>query len=126
MTLDSSAIVAILRAEPEQDAFIEAIASAAWVGVSAGTVLESTVVVGRSRRPELDELLVQARARILAVDEQHLEAAQEGWTRFGKGSGSPARLDYGDCFAYAAAKVTKAPLLYKGEDFGHTDVVGAL
>ncbi len=84
------------------------------------------MVVGRSRWLDLEELLTTSGVELLPVDRAHVLAAREAWTRFGRGSGSPARLNYGDCFAYAAAKVTGEPLLFKGDDFTHTDIEAAL
>lgn len=126
MIIDSSAILAILNDEPDAPVFARAIESADRVLMSSGTVLEATIVAGRTRRVVLDRFLAQTAVVVLPVDTEHLEVAREAWIRFGRGSGSPARLNYGDCFAYAAAKVTGEPLLFKGDDFTHTDIEAAL
>lgn len=126
MILDSSAIIAVLNQEDEASSFTRTIQAAQRVGVSSATVLEASMVAGRSRRDDVDAFLDSARAEILSVDAAHLEVARDAWARFGRGSGSPARLNFGDCFAYAAAKVTGEPLLFKGDDFTHTDIEGAL
>lgn len=125
MILDTSAIVAILMQEDEARTFADKIESVSSVSVSAGTVLEASLMLGRSRRAVLDELLDVTGATIVPVDAEHLVAARDGWDRFGRGSGSAARLNYGDCFSYAAARVAGEPLLFKGEDFSHTDVESA-
>lgn len=126
MIIDSSAIIAILNDEPDAPAFARAIEQADRIQISSGTVLEATIVVGRSRRAALDGFLALVAPTVLPVDAEHLEIARGAWTRFGRGSGSPARLNYADCFAYAAAKVTGEPLLFKGDDFIHTDIEAAL
>lgn len=126
MIVDSSALLAILNDEPDSPQFAEALARQPRVLISAATLLESTIAVGRARREILDELITEIAPTIVAVDEHHLVAARDAWERYGRGSGSPAKLNYGDCFSYAAAKVTGEPLLFKGEDFIHTDVEGAL
>lgn len=73
-------------------------------------------------RKDLDQLLAAIAPVIHPVDDRHLAIARDAWARFGRGSGSPARLNYGDCFSYAAAAATGEPLLFVGEDFAHTDV----
>jgi len=93
------------------------------------TRLEATIVAERLGGAEAGEalrmLIATANIRLIAVEQNHLEAAQEGWRRFGKGN-HPARLNFVDCFSYALAKVTGEPLLYKGNDFSKTDVKSAL
>ena len=126
MILDSSAILAILNDEPDAPVFARAIESADRVLMSSGTVLEATIVAGRPRRVVLDRFLAQIAVVVLPVDAEHLDVARDAWTRFGRGSGSKAKLNFGDCFAYAAAKVTGEPLLFKGDDFTHTDIEAAL
>ncbi|HEU4701537.1 MAG TPA: type II toxin-antitoxin system VapC family toxin [Conexibacter sp.] len=72
----------------------------------------------------LDDLLLSAGVRCVALDVTHVHAARDAWLRYGKGR-SPAGLNFGDCFSYALAKTTGRPLLFKGEDFGQTDVTPA-
>lgn len=126
MILDTSAIVAILNQEDDAQRFAEAIERASAVGISAGTVLEAAMVLGRTRGKALDVFLDVAAATVMPVDRQHLSAARDAWVRYGRGSRSKARLNYGDCFSYAAARVADEPLLFKGDDFTHTDVQSAL
>lgn len=122
MIVDTSAAVALLRDEPEAGAFLAALQSADAVRMSAASVLELAIVT-RAAGPELvDDFVEGLGIQVLAVDAEHLRWARVALARYGRGSGSPARLNYGDCFAYAAARVTGEPLLFKGQDFVHTDV----
>lgn len=125
MILDTSAIVAILEGEPEAAKFAGLIESADRVHISTATVLEASLVLGAARQQVLDDFLVEARVVAAVVDEKQLAVARQAHLRFGRGSGSPARLNYGDCFSYALAKAWDRPLLFKGDDFGHTDVAVA-
>jgi len=120
--LDSSAIVAILRSEPEAAEFRRLIEAAEAVSISAATVLEVSLVVGSDRQTLLDRFLAVCEAVIVPVDESQAVIARRAAIRFGRGSGSPARLNFGDCFSYALASATGEPLLCKGDDFVHTDV----
>lgn len=128
MVLDTSALVAMLLGEPERDRFIATLAQAADPLISAGTLLESSIVIhsklGTDGLVDLDELLLTAGVRCVAVDLAQVHAAREAFARFGKGQHA-AGLNYGDCFAYALAKVTGAPLLFKGNDFPQTDVIAS-
>lgn len=126
MIVDSSALIAILRAEPDASAFTRAMEDANRIRISAATLLESLMVAGSNRREELRLLLTEADAEFVDFDEDQLTAALRGHDRFGKGSGSKARLNFGDCFSYALAKTLDEPLLFKGDDFTHTDVRSAL
>lgn len=130
MILDTSAIVAILRAEPEAMACAQAIESAGTRRLSAASYVEVGAVIDRagdaiaSRR--VDELLAVTGIGIEAITASQAQIAREAYRDFGKGSGHPAGLNFGDCFSYALAKVTGEPLLFKGEDFRHTDIAPAL
>lgn len=126
MIIDSSALIAILRAEPEAGHFTKAIEDASRVRISSATVLESLMVAGPNRRDELRQLLAESGAEIARFDEDQLANALQGHDQFGKGSGSKARLNFGNCFSYALAKTLDEPLLFKGDDFTHTDVVPAI
>jgi ribonuclease VapC len=128
--VDTSAIIAILRDEPDADRYVEALAGADPPRISAGTYLETCIVVDantdRVLGGRLDDLIVSARMRIEPVTSRHAAVARQAYRDFGKGSGHPAGLNFGDCFAYALARDSGEPLLYKGDDFGHTDVASAL
>ena len=125
MVVDTSALVAILRDEPECERFLELLADSEDPLISAATLLESSMVMHGKRGDRaiarLDDLLLTSGIRCVAVDETQALAAREAWLRYGKGR-SPARLNFGDCFSYALAKTQDRPLLFKGDDFGETDV----
>jgi ribonuclease VapC len=126
MVLDTSALVAILHDEPECDAFSDLLTLANDPMISAATLLECSIVQARFRRglEHLDNLLLAGGIRVAAVDVALAHAARDAWLRYGKGR-SPAKLNFGDCFSYALAKTTGRPLLYKGNDFAHTDIAPA-
>jgi ribonuclease VapC len=128
MVVDTSAVVAILQREPERDRFADALAGANDPLISAATLLECSIVMhrrgGAPAIERLDELLLSAGVRCVALDIAHVHAAREAWTRYGKGR-SPAALNFGDCFSYALATTTGRPLLFKGDDFAQTDVIPA-
>jgi ribonuclease VapC len=128
MVVDTSAVVAILEDEPERPSFVRALARANDPLISAATLFECSIVMhsrGGDRAIErLDELLLSAGVRCVALDIAHVHAAREAWTRYGKGR-SPAALNFGDCFSYALATTTGRPLLFKGDDFAQTDVAPA-
>lgn len=130
MIVDTSAIIAILRGEPDAERFTEALGRATAPVISAGTYVETAIVVDANHDPvlsgRLDDLLVAARIRVEPVTERHAEIARQAYRNFGKGSGHPAGLNFGDCFAYALARFSGEPLLFKGEDFAQTDVLSAL
>ena len=125
MIVDSSALVAILAREAESDRFSEIIVDAAEVSVAAPSVLETSIVLsryGRELQAKLGQLLTAARISIVAFDSEQLASAQASYRRFGRASGHLARLNFGDCMAYAAASVLRRPLLFKGDAFTHTDI----
>lgn len=133
MIVDSSAVIALLRDEPEAAAIAEALTLAEAAGgslISAATYVETGVVVDADRNPvesrRLDDLLRLAAIEIVDVTVSQARLARAAYRDFGRGSGHPARLNFGDCFAYALAKESGRPLLYKGNDFSHTDVTPAL
>lgn len=125
MILDTSALIAILRMEPEAEHFAALIEQADEVGISAASVLEASLVVGHAGQADLDRLLATINPTRHVVDEVQLTIARSAALRYGRGSGSPARLNYGDCFSYALAMASGRPLLFKGDDFVHTDVAVA-
>jgi ribonuclease VapC len=127
MIVDTSAVIAILKEERDAARFLRAIAvSTEPKRMSAGNYLEAGIVVDANRNPllsrRLDDLIVQTEIEVEAVTPQQAEIARAAYRDFGKGSGHPAGLNFGDCFAYALAKSTREPLLFKGDDFSHTDV----
>ena len=126
MIVDSSAIIAILRAEPEAQAFAKAMAATRDRRVSAVNFVEAAAVIDGSRDPiasrRFDELVLEAELQIEPVTEAHARIAREAYRDFGKGSGHRASLNFGDCFAYALAKAKQEPILCKGGDFKYTDL----
>lgn len=123
MIVDSSAIVAMLRGEPEAEAFNAAIADARQPAMSAGNYLETAIVIDKDGdavlSANLDALLASLAIEIAPVTARQARIARQAYRDFGKGSGHPAKLNFGDCFAYALAMESGEPLLYKGEDFIH-------
>ena len=130
MILDTSAVIAILRDEPEAALFAKAIEGALHRRISAVSYVEAAAVIDASRDPvasrRFDELLQEAEVIVESVSEAQARIARQAYRDFGKGSGHPAGLNFGDCFAYALAKAKREPLLFKGDDFSHTDVASAL
>jgi ribonuclease VapC len=129
MILDSSAIIAILFAEPDAAVFAQAISAAESCKISAATFVEVAVVVeaqtkGSGSR-QLDALLRRARIAIEPVTEEQAHLARQAYMDFGKGR-HPAGLNFGDCFSYALAKASGEALLFKGSDFSKTDILSAL
>ena len=126
MIVDTSALIAILRAEPEAAACARAIADASTRRVSAVNFVEAAAVIDASRDPiasrRFDDLFREAGIAIEPVTEMQARVARDAYRDFGKGSGHPAKLNFGDCFAYALAKTANEPLLFKGKDFLHTDI----
>lgn len=126
MIVDTSALIAILRDEPEAAVCAHLIESHADRRISAANFVEAALVIDASRDPvasrRFDDLVKEAQLVIEPVTEAQARIAREAYRDFGKGSGHPAKLNFGDCFAYALAKVTGEPLLFKGDDFAHTDI----
>jgi ribonuclease VapC len=126
---DTSAIIAIVFAEPEREAFVDVIRRAPRVLVSTVSVVEARMVV-HGRRGEravvlVDDLLRLPMFELIPPGIAEMDAAYAAFVAFGKGSGHPAALNFGDVFGYALAKVRGLPLLYKGTDFSETDIASA-
>ena len=126
MVLDTSAIIAVLRDEPEAPALARAMASAGSLHLSAASYVEAGAVIDGSRDPvatrRLDELLDVLGVVLEPVTKEQARVARAAYRDFGRGSGHAATLNYGDAFAYALAKALGEPLLFKGDGFGHSDV----
>lgn len=129
MIVDTSALVAILFRESDAQRYEEAIAIAPHCRMSVANFVEAAMVIeskdGPARGESLDVLIDEASMELAPVTPQHAYAAREAWRRYGKGN-HPAALNFGDCFAYALAKISGEPLLFKGGDFALTDVEDAL
>ncbi|HEV2283585.1 MAG TPA: type II toxin-antitoxin system VapC family toxin [bacterium] len=130
MIIDTSALLAILRDEPEAAACAEAIQRTASRRLSAVSFVETAAVIDAGRDPVasrgFDDLLRAAQIAVDPVTEVQARIARDAYRDFGRGSGHPAKLNFGDCFSYALAKATGDPLLFKGKDFVHTDVTRAM
>jgi ribonuclease VapC len=130
LIVDTSALVAILKDEPDADILSRALLTADVALMSAVSFVEFAMVIDSRRNAvashQLDNLITHARIRIEPVDEAQAIVARRAFRDYGKGSGHPATLNFGDCFSYALASVTGQRLLYKGDDFGHTDLTSAL
>jgi ribonuclease VapC len=130
IAVDTSAIVAILRLEPEADPLLHAIADAEACFVSAISVLETALVLagtkgGAAVWKPLDELLAKAQIDVVPFDAEQARHARDAFIRFGKGRHAAA-LNLGDCASYALAVSRKLPLLFKGDDFTKTDLPAAV
>jgi len=126
MIVDTSAIVAIHEGEADGASFLEKLRREANVKISAGTLLETSIVLD-ARQPQrtsrrLDRLIADLRISVVPLDADQVRVARAAYRDFGRGSGHRAGLNLGDCFAYALASITGEALLFKGDDFKHTDV----
>jgi ribonuclease VapC len=129
IVVDTSAIAAIYFREPEAAQFAEALWAADEAKISAGTVLELSIVLATRKVAAaaeaarwLDELLEDASIAVEPVDRLQVQIARTAYAQYGRGMGHQAQLNFGDCFAYALAKALDAPLLFKGMDFAKTDL----
>ncbi|MEQ9643192.1 MAG: type II toxin-antitoxin system VapC family toxin [Alphaproteobacteria bacterium] len=129
MVVDTSALVAILLAEPDAKLFTDAISVSPSVSLSAGNYVELAIVVdnrgGPSARRELETLLRSGGITVVSVTPEQAVIARDAHVAYGRGN-HPARLNFGDCFAYALAKDLGEPLLFKGDDFAQTDIEPAI
>ena len=130
MILDTSAIMAVLLDEPERGSFLEAIVDAPRCALSAGTWIELSAIMtrrhGTTQIRALERLMGGSNVAIEPITTAQAALGWQAYRDFGIGTKSPAKLNFGDCFAYALAKSTGEPLLFKGDDFIHTDIVAAL
>jgi ribonuclease VapC len=126
MILDSSVLVALVNKEPDRSAIAKTMQQAAELHISAASYLETSIVLDKHRNPvlsaELDELILDLKIIIEPVTAAQAKIARQAYRDYGKGSGHPANLNFGDCFSYALARDKREPLLYKGDDFVHTDL----
>jgi ribonuclease VapC len=130
VVVDTSAVTAVVFGEPDAEILLSVmLANAGDLQMSAGTAVEVGIVVearqGAEATKDLGILMDRLGIATVPVDRVQAEAAVAAWRRFGKGR-HPANLNLGDCFSYALAKLTAAPLLFKGRDFGQTDITSAL
>jgi ribonuclease VapC len=130
MIVDSSAMVAVIKRDPDWEKFANAMDGAGTLHISAASYLETAVVVDSLRdavhSAKLDDLLLDMEMTIEPVTAEQARIARQAYRDYGRGSGSAAKLNFGDCFSYALARVKREPLLFKGDDFVHTDVRPAI
>ena len=130
MIVDSSALIAILTDEPDGLVLSRALDEPETVRLSAASYLETSIVLDKHRDPvlsrKLDDLIEKAKITIEPVTAEQAKIARQAYRDFGKGSGHPAGLNFGDCFSYALARDKREAMLWKGDDFGHTDLQSAL
>jgi ribonuclease VapC len=130
IVIDSSAIYAVLCGEEDGVFHLKAIKRARGLMISAMTAFESRTVMlrrfGMSKVWELDAFIDETSTQIMPFDEAQAGIAFTAYGRYGRGSGHRAQLNYGDCAAYALSRSADAPLLFKGQDFIHTDIIAAL
>lgn len=125
MILDSSAILAIIFQEPGYEAVLEKLGTAVEVGIGAPTLVECSIVLSarlnQDARGLLARFLEEANVTIIPFTDAHFGTVTGAWLKYGKGR-HPAGLNFGDCLAYAVAKLTAVPLLCVGNDFPQTDL----
>ena len=130
LAVDTSALVAILNVESEAPAMAACLGSAQRRLLSSANYLECGIVIGslggKSGLERLRRLVAGAHIEPVEVEAADAELGMEAYRRFGKGTGHPAQLNFGDCFSYALAKRRNPPLLFKGDDFARTDIQSAL
>jgi ribonuclease VapC len=130
LVIDTSAVLAIVFREPEASTFLQVLGSSTDTLIAAGTAVELFrlvhVRIGLDGWTDLERLFTLFAVATAAMDENQLDLAKDGMRRFGQGRGAPpAVLNFGDLFAYALARSRSAPLLFKGNDFGLTDIIPA-
>ena len=130
MIVDSSALVTIIKREPGWETYSRALDSSKLLRLSAGSFIEISIVIDALRDPVLsarfDEVIVDSEIVIEPVTVAQARIARQAYRDYGKGSGHPAKLNFGDCISYALAREKREPILYKGDDFVHTDLRSAL
>ena len=130
MIVDSSAILAVLLNEPDAERYAQALAQAESVQISAANWLETAIRIDHGGSAiasnALDDFVREANIAISPVTAEQVSIARQAYRAYGKGTGHPAQLNFGDCFSYALAKATGEALLFNGEDFPETDLTSAL
>lgn len=130
MIIDTSAILTVLKREEGWEDFATAMEHSKANAISAATFFEAGIVVDSYRNAilsrRLDEFMVEANMAIEPVTAEQARIARQAYRDYGKGGGHPAQLNFGDCFSYALARDKREPLLFKGDDFVHTDLRPAL
>lgn len=130
MIVDSSAVISILKRETGWEDFARALDEAGQSRMSAASYFESAIVVDAWKEPllsvQLDEMVARFDIRIEPVTGEQARIARQAYRDYGRGSGHRAKLNFGDCFSYALAREKREPILFKGEEFAHTDLRPAI
>jgi ribonuclease VapC len=130
IAVDTSALMAIVLNEPDHGVFLDRLKSTRRAAISTVSVIEARMVAFGRLGPRavvlLDDLLQTPAFEIIPPGKDEMEAAWKAYIAYGKGSGHPAGLNFGDVFPYALAKVRRIPLLFKGNDFSQTDIAPAI
>ncbi|MGH7096577.1 MAG: type II toxin-antitoxin system VapC family toxin [Stellaceae bacterium] len=130
MVIDTSALIALLLGEPETEKFVSAIAATSRRLISAPSYVETAIVItarsGQQGQDALDRLITCLGIEVVPFARDQAALAVAAYRLYGKGSGHSAQLNFGDCFSYALAKFEGEPLLFKGNDFNHTDLTAAV
>jgi ribonuclease VapC len=130
MIVDTSALVAILRYEPERLSFAQLLDEAPCLRMSAASYLELSIVIDSRKDAvlsrEIDELIERFNIEIEPVTAEQAHIARAAYRDYGRGSGHPANLNFGDCFSYALARAKRETILFKGANFIHTDLRSAV
>jgi ribonuclease VapC len=130
IVVDTSAIVSIAFAEPERAAYVQVIERAEKALISTVSMVEARMVIHGRRGQRavilIDDFLQMPMFEVVPPGQAEMDAAYAAFVAFGKGSGHPANLNFGDVFSYALAKVRALPLLFKGNDFSQTDIACVL
>jgi len=130
MIVDSSALVSTIKGEPDGPRMARIMDSAKSIRISAASYLETSIVIDGLRNPaqsaRLDELIEEMEMVIEPVTVEQARIARQAYRDYGKGSGHPAGLNFGDCFSYALAREKREPILFKWEDFSKTDLRAAV
>lgn len=126
MIVDSSALIAIIKREADWLPLSQAIDAANSLSMSAASYLETAIVLDGARdlvqSARLDDLILEVGIVIEPVTLEQARIARQAYRDYGRGSGHRANLNFGDCFSYALARVKREPILFKGDDFAHTDL----
>lgn len=123
MIIDSSIAAAICLGEPDAETYLDVLVDAHSISMGAATYAEAAVVIDTRQRGSFDQFVTNLGIEIIPFTREQAEIAREAYRRFGKDSGHPAKLNFGDCLSYAVAVSRDQPLLFKGNDFSLTDVV---
>ena len=130
MIVDSSAVISVLKQESDASFFRHVLQSNSDLKMSAASYLESGIVADGFRDPKLsarlDTILEGAGVQVEPVTPEQARIARQAYRDYGRGSGHRANLNFGDCFTYALARTTREPVLFKGDDFLHTDLESAV